>query len=103
MTTGRRFDSDRVHTYTQTKNMLYIISTLSVLCIGFLIYALYKSIVKIESLEDFIFTRETEIIRAVETMETIDRSGAFEADDEVGVAFTQLKEITDGLQEQYDD
>lgn len=69
---------------------------------GVLGYSSYNSMIKIESLEDYIEKRETEITDAIELMTSIDISGAFEADDEVGVVFKQLKEIVDELQKTYE-
>ena len=70
---------------------------------GILAFTSYNSMIKIESLEDYIETREAEVTGAIEIMTSIDVSGAFEADDEVGVVFKQLKEIVDELQKTYEE
>lgn len=81
--------------------MIYFL-ILFMLLTGVLGYSSYNSMIKIESLEDYIEKRETEITDAIELMTSIDISGAFEADDEVGVVFKQLKEIVDELQKTYE-
>ena len=82
--------------------MIYFL-ILFMLLTGILAFTSYNSMIKIESLEDYIETREAEVTGAIEIMTSIDVSGAFEADDEVGVVFKQLKEIVDELQKTYEE
>jgi len=57
---------------------------------------------KLEAAEDYIVERESELSETIEIMEEIDASGAFEAEDEVGVVFRQLKEMVTELRKTYD-
>jgi len=76
--------------------ILFILSTL-----GF-IYVTYITMLKLEAAEDYIVERESELSETIEIMEEIDASGAFEAEDEVGVVFRQLKEMVTELRKTYD-
>ena len=79
-----------------------IILGLFVLTEGYVIWNLTR---KTELLETWIEDFSDRMYRAYNDMKVIDAKGVFEADDEVGEVFTQLRDITEqlstiGLEEQ---
>ena len=61
--------------------------------ICFLTYVLVLSLRRINQYEDFVLKFNTIITYASEQMKTVDASGHYEADDETGFFFSQLKEL----------
>lgn len=82
--------------------MIYLVILLLLLLCG-AGYIIWNLLVKVETLEDFIIQREDEVQKAISDMQEIDASGAFEAEDEVGAVFTQLKTVVDTLNQTYDE
>jgi len=54
---------------------------------------------KVERLETWIESYAQRVIDTQETLKEIDDKGSFEADDEIGVVFTSIKETIDELNE----
>jgi len=68
-------------------------------------YVIWNMMKKVERLEDWIETYTEKIYGAYSEMQLLDDRGVFEAVDEVGEVFTQLRDITEqlstiGLEEQ---
>ena len=83
--------------------MITTIIILSVLII-ISIFVCVNLLIKLEKIDDqlneSVSTLEniyTDINKAVNTMRTIDSKGAFEADDETGFIFTELRDMVDEL------
>lgn len=77
--------------------MFTIITILVFLTLGYIIWNLLK---KLEKLEELVETQDTKLQFNVDkliamyiTMKEIDSNGAFESDDEVGIIFTDLKDL----------
>jgi len=82
--------------------IILAIETVAFIVEGYVIWNLMK---KQEMLETWVETYSEKMNVAYTDMRTIDDKGVFEADDEVGEVFTQLKDITEqlsktGLEEQ---
>ena len=82
--------------------IIEIVLGIAVLAEGYVIWNLMK---KQEMLETWIEDYSDRMNTAYSDMQRIDDKGVFEADDEVGEVFTQLKDITEqlsklGLEEQ---
>ena len=80
---------------------------LGIFIVAFIIegYVIFNLTRKTEMLETWIEDFSDRMNEAYKDMHLIDAKGVFEADDEVGEVFTQLKDITDqlsklGLEEQ---
>ena len=54
---------------------------------------------KVERLETWIESYAQRVIDTQDTLKEIDDKGSFEADDEIGVVFTSIKETIDELNE----
>ena len=72
------------------------------------VYVIFNLTRKSEMLETWIEDFSDRMYRAYNDMKVIDDKGVFEADDEVGEVFTQLRDITEqlstiGLEEQESD
>ena len=78
--------------------MIYflILFILLTLVEGYVIFNLTR---KVERLETWVEDYAQRIIDTQETLKQIDDKGNFEADDEVGVIFTAIKETVDELNE----
>ena len=76
--------------------ILQIILGLVVLGEGYIIWNLTR---KTERLESWVEDYAQRVIDTQETLKEIDDKGNFEADDEVGVIFTAIKETVDELNE----
>lgn len=88
--------------------MEYIIVVLSLIIIA-LIYAVWNLVRKYESLEDemefsekYINLAYDSMKRAYGRMKKIDRLGSFEADDESGYIFNEIKTAMEELNEVYE-
>ena len=88
--------------------MEYIIVVLSLIIIA-LIYAVWNIVRKCESLEDemefsekYINLTYDSMKRAYDRMKKIDRLGSFEADDESGYIFNEIKTAMEELNEVYE-
>ena len=82
--------------------IILIVSLLSIK--GYLIYRLYVTIKQVEDLEDYAIELEETIIQLNSRIEesynrlrSVDRRGSFEADDEVGYIFKDIKSIIQDL------
>jgi hypothetical protein len=75
--------------------LIIFLSLLSVTLV-FSVINLYR---KVTFYEDMLVDIEQQITQSVDRMRQIDLNGAFEADDEVGVVFNQMKDIVDNLGE----
>lgn len=78
--------------------MEILIGFLSILSVGLLFVSinLYR---KVLFFEDRIVDIQNQIDDSVKTMQQIDINGSFEADDEVGETFQQLKQIVEQTKE----
>ena len=74
----------------------YIILSLFVIILSWTTFNLTR---KVERLETWIEDYAQRVISTQETLKIIDDKGNFEADDEVGVVFTAIKETIDELNE----
>ena len=74
----------------------YILLTLLVLTLGWTTFNLTR---KVERLETWIEGYVDRINETQSTLKEIDEKGTFEADDEIGVVFTAIKEAIDELNE----
>ena len=74
----------------------YILLTLLVLTLGWTTFNLTR---KVERLETWIEGYVDRINETQSTLKEIDDKGTFEADDEIGVVFTSIKEAVDELNE----
>jgi hypothetical protein len=88
--------------------MEYVIVVLSLIIIS-LIYAVWNLVRKYESLEDemefsekYINLAYDSMKRAYDRMKKIDRLGSFEADDESGYIFNEIKTAMEELNEVYE-
>ena len=88
--------------------MEYVIVVLSLIIIS-LIYAVWNLVRKYESLEDemefsekYINLAYDSMKRAYDRMKKIDRLGSFEADDESGYIFNEIKTAMEELKEVYE-
>ena len=54
-----------------------------------------------EFLNDYVNTLRNHLTQVVSKMKDIDYRGSFEADDETGVIFKQLKDIVDDIEKNY--
>ena len=62
-------------------------------------YVIWNLMTKTEMLEDWVEEFQQKIDRIQFDLKTIDDSGPFEADDEIGTIFEQIKEIINTLDE----
>ena len=76
--------------------ILEIILGLFVITLGWTTFNLTR---KVERLETWIESNAQRVIDTQETLKEIDDKGSFEADDEIGVVFTSIKETIDELNE----
>ena len=74
----------------------YIILSLIVMTLGWTTFNLIR---KVERLETWIEGYVDRINETQSTLKEIDDKGTFEADDEIGVVFTAIKEAVDELNE----
>ena len=74
----------------------YILLTLLVLTLGWTTFNLTR---KVERLETWIEDYAQRIQDTQQVLKEIDSKGTFEADDEIGVIFTAIKEAVDELNE----
>ena len=74
----------------------YILLTLIVLTLGWTTFNLTR---KVERLETWIEGYVDRINETQSTLKEIDDKGTFEADDEIGVVFTAIKEAVDEINE----
>ena len=88
--------------------MEYVIVVLSLIIIA-LLYAVWNLVRKYESLEDemefsekYINLAYDSMKRAYDRMKKIDRLGSFEADDESGYIFNEIKTAMEELNEVYE-
>jgi len=63
-------------------------------------YVIWNVMGKVERLEDWIETYTEKIYGAYSEMQLLDDKGVFEADDEVGDVFSQLKNVTQQLSQE---
>lgn len=88
--------------------MEYVIVSLSLIIIA-LVYSVWNLVRKYESLEDemefsekYINLAYDSMKRAYDRMKKIDRLGSFEADDESGYIFNEIKTAMEELNEVYE-
>jgi hypothetical protein len=74
----------------------YILLTLFVLILSWTTFNLTR---KVERLETWIEDYAQRIQDTKQVLEEIDAKGSFEADDEIGVVFTAIKEAVDEINE----
>jgi hypothetical protein len=77
--------------------VLVLVLVLLVLVSAYVIYNLYKKYDALETVSkenlDFILSMRNRVLSQQSYLKQLDRRGAFESDDEVGVFFTELKKI----------
>lgn len=76
--------------------VIIILLSLSTITLAYTTIVLYK---KIMFFEDEFIRLENNINETIETMREIDIRGSFEADDEVGDVFNQMKQLVEYLGE----
>ena len=74
----------------------YILLSLVIITLGWTTFNLTR---KVERLETWIEDYAQRIIETQRVLKEIDSKGDFEADDEVGVIFTSIKEAVDEINE----
>jgi|TARA_R100001129_G_scaffold158191_1_gene121709 putative heme iron utilization protein len=74
----------------------YILLSIIILTLSYIVFNLTR---KVERLETWVEDYAQRIQDTQETLKEIDSKGDFEADDEVGVIFTSIKEAVDELNE----
>ena len=74
----------------------YILLSLVIITLGWTTYNLTR---KVERLETWIENYAQRIQDTQDVLKEIDSKGSFEADDEIGVVFTSIKETIDELNE----
>jgi len=74
----------------------YIILSLIIITLG---WTSYNQLRKVERLESWVEDYAQRIQDTKQVLEEIDAKGSFEADDEIGVIFTSIKEAVDELNE----
>ncbi len=74
----------------------YITLSLLVMTLGWTTFNLTR---KVERLETWIEDYAQRVIDTKDTLDNIDTTGHFEADDEIGTIFTSIKETIDELNE----
>ena len=74
----------------------YIILSIISLTLSYIVFNLTR---KVERLETWVEDYALRIRQTQDTLKEIDSKGNFEADDEVGVVFTAIKETVDELNE----
>tara|TARA_Y100001937_G_scaffold18009_1_gene24891 strand:+ start:701 stop:952 length:252 start_codon:yes stop_codon:yes gene_type:complete len=72
----------------------YIILTLIIMTLGYTTFNLTR---KVERLENWVEDYAQRILDTKQVLEEIDDKGSFEADDEIGVVFTAIKEAVDEI------
>ena len=72
----------------------YILLSLIIITLGF---TTYNQLRKVERLETWIEDYAQRIQDTKQVLEEIDAKGSFEADDEIGVVFTSIKEAVDEI------
>jgi hypothetical protein len=72
-------------------------AVISTILLGISVFGNFRAEKKITLYEDFIRMTRRGITATITKMKIVDERGAFEADDEVGVAFKTLKNIVDEL------
>ena len=73
--------------------MMWIFIILLVLYVGFISVALFYALKRINQYENYLVQFQQIISFSTEKMKTVDASGHYESDDEVGFFFEQLKQI----------
>jgi len=76
--------------------MIYALLTIICLTLSYIVFNLTR---KVERLETWVEDYALRIRQTQDTLKEIDSKGNFEADDEVGVVFTAIKETVDELNE----
>ena len=74
----------------------YILLSIIILMLGWTTFNLTR---KVERLETWIEDYAERIQDTKQVLEEIDAKGSFEADDEIGVVFTSIKEAVDEINE----
>ena len=72
----------------------YILLSLIIITLGF---TSYNQLRKVERLESWVEDYAQRIQDTKRVLEEIDAKGSFEADDEIGVVFTSIKEAVDEI------
>ena len=76
--------------------IVYIIIGIISLTLSYVVFNLTR---KVERLETWVEDYAQRIIDTQQVLKEIDSKGTFEADDEIGVIFTSIKEAVDELNE----
>ena len=76
--------------------IVYIILGIISLTLSYVVFNLTR---KVERLETWVEDYAQRIIDTQQVLKEIDSKGSFEADDEIGVVFTSIKESIDELNE----
>ena len=74
----------------------YILLSIIIITLGWTTFNLTR---KVEQLETWIENYAQRIQNTKQVLEEVDAKGSFEADDEIGVIFTSIKEAVDELNE----
>ena len=76
--------------------MIYALLTIIILTLS---WTTFNQLRKVERLESWIEDYAQRIQDTKQVLEEIDAKGSFEADDEIGVVFTSIKEAVDEINE----
>lgn len=76
--------------------MVFVL-VLSILLNAVSVYAVLRALRRTETYDDFFEQMQSTLSATINTMTTIDIRGSFQADDEVGDTFKQLKGMVDAL------
>ena len=76
--------------------MIYALLTIIILTLGWTTFNLTR---KVERLETWIEDYAERIQQTQDVLKEIDQKGTFQADDEIGVVFTAIKEAVDEINE----
>lgn len=83
--------------------LIYIYSVLTTLVVIFLGIKLYKMFNLLVKLEDFLLQLRDRVDRSMQQIQNVDSTGHFEADDEIGWTFNQIKNIYQDINDFFDD
>lgn len=78
---------------------MVILVLIFLMILGIAGYAIWNLMRKLETYEDFIASLQTRLVTTLTVIKDIDSKGAFEADDEVGTAFQDIKDAILRIQE----
>lgn len=82
---------------------IYVYAVVITLLVVFLSIKLYKMFNLLVKLEDFILQLRDRVERSMQRIQEVDSTGHFEADDEIGWTFNQIRNIYQDINDFFDD